>query len=64
MHIQPRKDKKGHVTLYFAPLGSKEAREAGFLREDGRSRELMKVVDTEKGTVTIMVDWAAEQAAT
>ncbi len=64
MHIQPRKDKKGHVTLYFAPLGSKEARIAGFLREDGRSRELMKVVDAEKGTITIMVDWAAEQAAT
>ncbi len=64
MHIQPRKDKKGHVTLYFAPLGSKEARDAGFLRPDGKSKELTKVVDVEKGTITIMVDRAAEQAAT
>ena len=35
-------------------------REAGFIREDGKSRILKKEVDKDKGTLTFSVDWEAE----
>lgn len=65
MKLSPRKGGHGHVTAYMALIGSREAREVGFLREDGTSRILKKVVDPNAGTITIMVDADAErQAAT
>lgn len=64
MRLTPRKGNGGHVTAYFATVGSREAREAGFIREDGRSRILKKTVDPEKGTLTIAVDWDAENSRT
>ena len=62
MKLRPNKGGHGHVTNYTLSMGSREAREAGFLREDGTSRILRKITDTRKGTVTIMVDWEAENA--
>ena len=62
--LYPKKGNGGHITSYFVNLGSREAREAGFLREDGKSRILKKQVDAERGTITIMVDWDAENAQT
>lgn len=62
MKMRAQKSGSGHVTAYNATLGSREAREAGFLREDGTSRILKKVSDTERGTITMMVDWEAENA--
>lgn len=56
MRLTPRKGNGGHITAYFATVGSKEARDAGFIRPDGNSRILKKVVDTEKGTLTFQVD--------
>lgn len=64
MKLTPRKGNGGHVTSYFAIVGSREAREAGFIREDGKSRILKKDVDPETGTLTIMVDWEAESIRT
>lgn len=64
MRLTPRKGNGGHITAYFATVGSREAREAGFIREDGRSRILKKTVDPEKGTLTIAVDWDAENSRT
>lgn len=64
MRLTPRKGNGGHVTAYFATVGSREAREAGFIREDGRSRILKKTVDPEKGTLTMEVDWDAEATRT
>lgn len=64
MRLTPRKGNGGHITAYFATVGSREAREAGFIREDGRSRILKKTVDPEKGTLTIVVDWDAENSRT
>lgn len=64
MRLTPRKGNGGHITAYFATVGSKEARDAGFIREDGRSRILKKTVDPEKGTLTFMVDWDAENTRT
>lgn len=59
MILTPRKGNGGHITAYFVTLGSKEARDAGFIRPDGNSRILKKVVDTEK-----KVDWEAEENRT
>lgn len=61
--LSPRKGGHGHVTAYMVLLGSREAREAGFLRENGESRILKKEFDAQRGTITIMVDWEAERAA-
>ena len=64
MRLTPRKGNGDHITAYFVTLGSKEARDAGFIRPDGNSRILKKVVDTEKGTLTFQVDWEAEENRT
>ncbi len=64
MRLTPRKGNGGHITAYFATVGSKEAQDAGFIRPDGNSRILKKVVDTEKGTLTFQVDWEAEENRT
>ncbi len=62
-HTEKRK-RRYRITAYFATVGSKEARNAGFIRPDGNSRILKKVVDTEKGTLTFQVDWEAEENRT
>ena len=64
MILTARKQKGKYVTAYFATVGSREAREAGFIREDGKSRILKKEVDPVKGTLTFSVDWEAENADT
>lgn len=38
----------------------REAREAGFIREDGKSRILKKTVDRENGLLIMAVDWEEE----
>lgn len=55
MKIFPLKGGHGHVTAWRCTLGSAEVRRAGFLNEDGSAKELEKVVDEEKGTITIRV---------
>ena len=62
MILSAKKRDGNHVTAYLATLGSKEAREAGFIREDGKSRIIKKEVDAKKGTLTLSVDWDAERA--
>ena len=47
MKLRPQKGNGGHVTSYNAIIGSKEARDAGFLNEDKTSKTLKKTVDTE-----------------
>ncbi len=64
MRLTPRKGNGGHITAYFASVGSKEARDAGFIRADGTSRILKKTVDPEKQTITISVDWEEENKRT
>ena len=60
MRLTPRKGKGGHITAYLTVIGSKEARDAGFIREDGKSRILKKTVDPIKQTITISIDWTEE----
>ncbi len=50
-----------HVTSYTVSIGSAEARKAGFLNEDGTSKELEKLVDEKAGTITIRVARPAEE---
>ncbi len=64
MRLTPRKGNGGHITAYFATVGSKEARDAGFIRADGKSRILKKTVDPEKQTITIAIDWEEENTRT
>lgn len=59
MRLTPRRNGK-YVTAYFATVGSREARDAGFVREDGKSRILKKTVDREKGLLIMAVDWEEE----
>ena len=60
MRLTPRKGNGCHITAFFASVGSKEARDAGFIREDGTSRILKKTVDPIKQTITISIDWTEE----
>ena len=43
----------GYITAYTVSIGSAEARRAGFLNEDGSSKELEKIVDESARTITI-----------
>ncbi len=64
MKLNPKKGNGGHITAYFATVGSKEARDAGFIRADGKSRILKKTVDPGKQTITIAIDWEEENTRT
>jgi hypothetical protein len=55
MKLFPKKDGNGLIGTYSCTIGSKEARDAGFLDEDGKSKELEKTVDAANGTITIRV---------
>lgn len=51
--LSPKKGGHGHVTSYSVNLGSLEVRSCGFLDDAGMSVPLEKVIDPEKGTITI-----------
>ena len=55
MRLYPRKDGNGRIGVYNATIGAAEARRAGFINEDSTSKEISKVVDEEKGTITLFV---------
>lgn len=56
MKLRPQKGNGGHITSYNATIGSREAREAGFLREDGTAKPVKKTVDTEGHRIIIELD--------
>ena len=55
MKLYPRKGGHGKVTAYLAVIGSKEARDVGFVHPDGTRMELEKVIDVEQQTITIKI---------
>lgn len=61
MKLFAQKGGHGHITAYKATIGSREARDAGFVNEDGTSKVLKKIVDKEKHTITILIDPDANQ---
>lgn len=56
MKLRPQKGNGGHVTSYNVTIGSKEAREADFLLEDGTAKPVKKTVDTENHRIIIELD--------
>lgn len=56
MKLRPQKGNGGHITSYNVTIGSKEAREAGFLLEDGTAKPVKKTVDAENHRIIIELD--------
>lgn len=56
LKLYPQKGGNGFVSCYLAPIGSREAKRVGFVREDGTSRILKKKIDVEAQTITISID--------
>lgn len=61
MKLSKVQRKGGYTTAYRLSIGSKEARDAGFIRNDGTSKELRKEVNKAKGHIIFSVDTAEEQ---
>lgn len=53
MKLRELKGGHGYVTAYNLTIGSKEARDAGFVNEKGERFELKKTVDTENKRIII-----------
>lgn len=53
MKLQPKKGNGGHITSYRLIIGSREARDAGFVQADGTTMELKKTVDQEHRRIII-----------
>ena len=60
MKLRPQKGNGGHVTSYNVTIGSREAREAGFLHEDGSPKPVKKIVIPEKHQIVIELDTETE----
>ena len=48
MFLSKKKNGKGYVTSYTLNIGSKEARDLGFINKDGDSKQIEKIIDTQK----------------
>ena len=46
MILSKKKNGKGYVTSYTLNIGSKEARDLGFVNKEGDSKQIEKIVDT------------------
>ena len=62
MKLTARKRENGYVTSYRLIIGSKEAREAGFLNDDGTGKELVKAVDPGKHEIVIRLAEAEKES--
>ena len=60
MILSPKRGNYGHITSYTVNIGSKEARDCGFLDKDGKSLPIKKTVDTEHGRIIIELDKTAQ----
>lgn len=49
--LSKKKNGSGYLTSYSVNIGCAEAREVGFLDENGEPFPLVKIVDTENGTI-------------
>ncbi len=48
MILSPKRGNGGHITSYTVNIGCKEARDCGFIDEDGRRADIRKTVDTDR----------------
>lgn len=49
--LSPKKGGHGKITSYSVNIGSAEARNCGWLNEDGSCKELEKMIDADSGTI-------------
>lgn len=56
MKLRAQKGNGGHVTSYNLTVGSREARELGFLNEDGTSKPVKKTIDLVNRRIIIELD--------
>ncbi len=56
MKLRPQKGNGGHITSYNVTIGSKEAREAGLLMEDGTPKPVRKIVCPAEHRIIIELD--------
>lgn len=56
MILSPKKGNGGHITSYTVNIGSKEARDVGFLNDDRTSKQIRKIVDLENHRIIIELD--------
>lgn len=64
MKLSPKRGSHGFVTSYTLNVGSKEARDAGFLNPDGTSKPIQKTVDVKRGRIVFEVDDTAQEPKT
>lgn len=50
--LSPKKGGHGKITSYSVNIGSAEARNCGWLNDDGSCKELEKVIDHDNNTIT------------
>lgn len=53
MILSKKKNGKGYVTSYTLNVGSKEARDLGFIDENGDSKQLEKIIDIENKVLIV-----------
>ena len=56
MVLSPKRGNGGHVTSYTVNIGSKEARDCGFVDKDGNRYPIKKTVDPEHKRIVIELD--------
>lgn len=61
MKLSKKYGNGGHVTAYTVTIGSKEARDLGFLNEDGSSKAIKKTVDLENRRVIFELDNVSQE---
>jgi len=49
--LSPKKGGHGKITSYSVNIGSAEARNCGWINDDGSCKELKKIVDVASGTI-------------
>ena len=55
MILSKKKNGKGYVTSYTLNIGSKEARDLGFINQDGDSKQIEKIIDIENKVLIVKV---------
>ena len=63
MKLRAQKGNGGHITSYNLTIGSREARELGFLNEDKTSTPIRKIIDVENRRIIIELDPDAGEPA-
>ena len=64
MKLRELKGGHGYVTAYNLTIGSKEARDAGFVNEKGERFELKKTIDAKNKRIIIEIDSSSQSNVT